>query len=98
MKKNIFKQLSLSTYGLSAEQMADVLERDVRTIEEWLLGISEKSQRFHKSICLIVGVMLQFLQMDELWSYLKNKNRQMWVFVTLDPLNKFWINFDEGTH
>jgi hypothetical protein len=94
-KKNIFAPAKLSTYGLSAEQIADDKTRDVRTIEEWLSGIAEKSERFHKSICLIVGLMLQFLQMDELWSYLQNKNRQMWVFVALDPMSKFWVNFEE---
>jgi IS1 family transposase len=93
-EKEYIQTAKLSTYGLSAEQIADVLDRDVRTIQEWLSGISEKSQRFHKTICLIVGLTLQFLQMDELWSYLQNKNRQMWVFVGLDPLSKFWINFE----
>jgi hypothetical protein len=96
-EKEYIQTTKLSTYGLSAEQIADVLERNVRTIEGWLSGISEKSQRFHESICLMVGVTLQFLQMDELWSYLRKKNRQIWVFLALDTISKFWINFELGS-
>jgi hypothetical protein len=32
----------LSCYGLSGEQIADVLDRDVRTIEHWLSGLGKK--------------------------------------------------------
>ncbi|WP_202895347.1 IS1 family transposase [Iningainema tapete] len=96
-EKEYIQTAKLSTYGLSAEQIADVLERDIRTIEDWLGGIAEKSQRFHESICLIIGITIQFLQMDELWSYLKNKKRQLWVFLALDPSSKFWINFELGS-
>src|SRR5919198_4504660 len=32
----------LSCYGLSSEQIADVLDRDVRTIEHWLSGLGKK--------------------------------------------------------
>jgi hypothetical protein len=33
-------------YGLSADAIADVLEKDVRTI--WLLSMSKKSKLFHE--------------------------------------------------
>jgi hypothetical protein len=42
----------LSCYGLSSEQIADVLDRDVRTIEHWLSGLGEKSEQFHTHLCL----------------------------------------------
>jgi len=32
----------LSCYGLASEQIADVLDRDVRTIEHWLSGLGKK--------------------------------------------------------
>ena len=57
--------------GLSCEQIADVLERDLRTIEAWVAAISQKSQNFHNFICGLIGITIEFLQMDELWSYLK---------------------------
>jgi hypothetical protein len=34
----------LSCYGLSSEQIADVLDRDVRTIEHWLSGLGKKKR------------------------------------------------------
>ena len=34
----------LIKYGLSSEQIADVLEKDPRTIEAWVKAIAEKSQ------------------------------------------------------
>ncbi len=35
--------------------------------------------------------------MDELWSYLKNKKRQLWVFIALESKTKFWVNFELGS-
>ena len=35
--------------------------------------------------------------MDELWSYLKNKNQQLWVFIALESTTKFWIGFELGS-
>ncbi|MEL4895561.1 hypothetical protein [Crocosphaera sp. Alani8] len=40
----------LIKYGLGVEQIADVLERDVRTIEGWVEGIADKSQKFHEFV------------------------------------------------
>ena len=77
--------------------LADVLEKDVRTIEAWVKAISEKSQNFHNFICLLIGITIEFLQMDELWSYLKNKKRQLWVFIALESKTKFWVNFELGS-
>ena len=35
--------------------------------------------------------------MDELWSYLKNKKRQLWLFIALESVTKFWVNFELGS-
>ncbi|WDN89128.1 hypothetical protein BuS5_02096 [Desulfosarcina sp. BuS5] len=35
--------------------------------------------------------------MDELWSYLKNKSQQLWVFIALESTTKFWIGFELGS-
>ena len=63
--------------GLSCEQIADVLESSVRTIEAWVAAIAQKSQNFHNFICFLIGITIEFLQLDELWSYLKNKKRRL---------------------
>ncbi len=75
-EKEYHQTFKLIKYGLSSEQIADVLEKDPRTIEVWLRAIAEKSKNFHNFVCLLIGITIEFLQMDELWSYLKNKNRQ----------------------
>jgi DNA-binding NarL/FixJ family response regulator len=36
----------LSTYGLSSEAIADVLNRDPRTIDKWLAAIGKKVSNF----------------------------------------------------
>ena len=36
----------MSSYGLSAEPIAEVLERDMSTIRDWLAAIGNKSQLF----------------------------------------------------
>ena len=95
--KEYSQAAKLIKYGLGVEQIADVLERDIRTIEVWVKEIADKSQRFHEFICLSIGLNFLFLQMDELWSYLKKKKKQLWVFVSLDPQSKFWVNFELGS-
>lgn len=87
----------LSTYGLSPDAIADVLGRDVRTVLQWLQAIGSKGQQSHHFLCMHIGISLLFLQMDELWSYLKNKSRQLWVFIALESETKFWINFELGS-
>ncbi len=96
-EKEYIQAAKLIKCGLSCEQIADVLERDLRTIEAWVKAISEKSQNFHNFICLLIGITIEFLQMDELWSYLKNKKRQLWVFIALESKTKFWVNFELGS-
>ena len=95
--KEYIQTAKLIKYGLSSEQIADVLEKDPRTIEGWVRAIAEKSKNFHKFICLLIGITVEFLQMDELWSYLKNKRRQLWVFIALESQSKFWVNFELGS-
>ncbi len=82
---------------MSRQQIADVLERDARTIENWVRAIGEKSERFHNFIFVFIGITIEFLQMDELWSYLKNKRRQLWIFIALESQSKFWVNFELGS-
>ena len=96
-EKEYIQTAKLIKEGLSCEKIADVLERDVRTIEAWVTAISQKSQNFHNYICMLIGITIEFLQMDELWSYLKNKKRQLWVFIALESQTKFWVNFELGS-
>ena len=72
-EKEYRQTFKLIKYGLSSEQIADVLEKDPRTIEAWVKAIAEKSKNFHNFVCLLIGITIEFLQMDELWGYLKKK-------------------------
>ncbi len=85
------------THGLSIDAVADVLGRDVRTVAQWLPALGHKGQQMHLFLCLSIGISILFLQMDELWSYLKCKSRQLWVFIALESETKFWINFESGS-
>ncbi len=87
----------LSSYGLSADATADVLGRDVRTVVQWLEALGSKGKLLHFFLCLHIGISILSLQMDELWSYLKNKSRQLWVFIALESDTEFWINFELGS-
>lgn len=99
-KQGCFKEYEqaakLFSYGLSSEKIADVLEKDVRTIESWLEAISQKSRHFHWSLAACIGLAITFLQMDELWSYVTGKAQQCWVFAALDVPTRFWIAFRLG--
>ena len=46
----------LSTYGLSTEKIADVLEHDARTIRQWQTTLGQKSQEFHLALCCLIGL------------------------------------------
>jgi IS1 family transposase len=87
----------LCCYGLGADAIADILQKDVRTIHAWLVCIGKKSNLFHDTMCLHLMMSLLFVQMDELWSFLGKKKRQMWVFAGLDVDSRFWINFQLGS-
>lgn len=78
-------------------QAEDVLERDPRTITQWQEALGTKSQQFHFWLCTVIGLTLNFLQMDELWSYLKRKLQQLWVFVGFEADTKFWLHFELGS-
>lgn len=89
--------MKLTRYGLHTEAIADVLEKDIRTIAAWQKRIGDKCKLFHFFACLIMSICISDLQMDELWSYLGRKKRQLWLFIALDPKTKFWIHFVLGS-
>lgn len=100
-KQGSFKEYEMASkmvsYGLAAEQIADVLERDTRTIEEWLAAIGKKSEQFHRFLCITLKLKLLWLQMDELWTFCQAKSHQLWVFIAFDATRKFWIGFELGS-
>jgi hypothetical protein len=87
----------LSGYGLSTDAIADVLDKDSRTIATWQRGVANKSNRFHDVVCLSITLTVLFIQMDELWSFLRNKNNPLWVFVGFEVDSRFWMNFELGS-
>ncbi len=87
----------MSSYGLSSFQIADVLEHDERTIQAWQRALGQKCLTVHQSLSSLIGLVLTYLQMDEIWSYLRAKKKQMWVFIALEARTKFWVNFELGS-
>ena len=100
-KQGSFKEYEqmckLSCYGLSVDAIANVLLKDTRTIAAWQRGVSKKANVFHDVICLSITLTVLFIQMDELWSFLKNKNSQLWVFIGFEVDSRFWMNFELGS-
>ncbi len=74
-----------------------MLGRDVRTVLQWQPALGGKGQQSHHFLCIHIGISILSLQMDELWSYLKNKSRQLWVFIALESETEFQINFESGS-
>lgn len=94
----LYEQVAkLSCFGVSSQQIADVLNLDVRTVESWQRCIRKKSNIFHSFMCTLLTLNLLFLQMDELWSYLGKKQKQLWVFIGFEVESRFWINFELGS-
>jgi IS1 family transposase/transposase-like protein len=87
----------MSCHGLSSEAIAEILDRDIRTIQTWMRAIGKKSEKFHLFLCLTLGLNLLFLQMDEVWSFLTSKKQQLWGFIALESQQKFWISFELGS-
>jgi IS1 family transposase len=95
--KEYEQMCKLSCYGLSTDAIADVLLKDTRTIAAWQRGVSKKTNIFHDIICLSITLTVIFIQMDELWSFLRNKNNQLWVFIGFEVESRFWMNFELGS-
>ncbi|TAL55119.1 MAG: hypothetical protein EPN89_00665 [Methylovulum sp.] len=87
----------LGCYGLSADAIAGMLLKDPRTIATWQRGVSKKANLFHDLICLSITLTVLFIQMDELWSFLRNKNNTLWVCVGFEADSRFWLNFELGS-
>ncbi len=85
----------LYCYGLNSDEIADVLNRDSRTIISWTDCISNKVEKFH--IFTSVLLIINFLQLDEIWSYVKNKSKKLWGFTSIDAESRFWFNFELGS-
>lgn len=94
--KEYVQVAKLTTYRLSPEEIADVLEHDPRTIRVWQTALGQKSRSFHLALCTLIGLTLTTLQLDELWSYCGRKTQQLWVFIGLESQSKFWLNFELG--
>src|ERR687896_122657 len=56
----------------------------------------KKSEQFHTHLCLTGLFILHFVQMDEVWSYLKRKKCQLWVFISFEVASRFWLGFELG--
>jgi hypothetical protein len=56
----------MSSYGLSCDQIADVLERDPRTILQWQQALGQKSQGFHLTPAMKMGLTSTRLQWRDL--------------------------------
>ena len=99
-KQGSFKEYEqtakLKCYGLHECQIADVLQRDERTVLTWSKALSEKSFNFHIWFCSLFELVIRFLQMDELWSYVGSKKQQFWIFTALDVPTRFWFFFAFG--
>ena len=51
--KEYIQTAKMTSYGLSSEQIADVRERDSRTILEWQKALGKKSQSFHLALWVL---------------------------------------------
>ncbi len=46
---------------------------------------------------MCISLIVNFLQLDEFWSYVKNKKKQVWGFTSIDAESRFWLNFELGS-
>ena len=64
-KHGSFKEYSacckLYCYGLNANEIADILGRDYRTIIAWTECISNKAKKFHLFICIAMVIKSTFI-------------------------------------
>jgi hypothetical protein len=82
-------------HGLHPEAIADILGKDLRTILSWTEANATKAEKFH--LFMSINLIINFLQLDELWNYIKNKSKKVWIFTSIDPQSRFWLNFELGS-
>jgi len=95
--KEFTQTAKLASYGLSTDAIADVLERDRRTIQVWIDSLGVKSHSFHIFVCTLLSLTIHKLQMDEIWSYVCNKSKQLWLFAGIDPDSKLLLHIELGS-
>ena len=95
--KEYGQMCKLSCHGLSTDAIADVLEKDSRTIATWQRGVAKKTNLFHDLVCLSITLAVLSMQMDEPWPFLRNKNNQSWAFVGFGADSRFWMSFELGS-
>ncbi|MBC2695496.1 MAG: hypothetical protein HF982_09540 [Desulfobacteraceae bacterium] len=61
--KEYAQTAKLSSYGLGTDAIADVLQKDRRTIEQWQKTIGQKGHQFHLFLCFTIGLTILYLQM-----------------------------------
>jgi IS1 family transposase len=87
----------MTTQRLSTDKIAEVLYHDKRTINSWQTAIADKCASTHIFYCFTIGLVCSFLQLDEIWSYINNKTRQLWGFMAIEVESRFWIGFELGS-
>jgi len=78
-------------YNMSTDAIADILDKDVRTVNVWIEAVSKKAKKIHFFRWLLS------LSKYELWTYIKNKGKKLWVFTGIDAQSKFWLHFELGS-
>ena len=96
--KNTFRRAKMSTYGLSTKQIADVLERDERTILEWQKALGQKCESFHLALCTLIGLTLMSIV---IWMKsgptCRNRSVNYGCSSPRSAQTKFWVNFELGS-
>jgi len=78
----------------SVEGVARTFQRAASTITRWTERIAQQCAKVNNA--LIKNLEVLFVQLDELWSYVKKKENEQWVWNPIDPQTKLMIAFQIG--
>ena len=85
----------LFCFNLSPEKIAKVLKKSPNSVHICLKAIAQKSEMFHTAMC--INLIVNYLQLDEMWTYIKSKKHKLWIFTAIEATSKFWFGFEIGS-
>ena len=81
---------SLRVEGVSLSATARLAGRARNTVARWLERASIAAERFNRQMLRDFEVVE--LQADELYTFIGNKSRPTWLFVTIEVCSRLWAS------
>ena len=93
-EKDIIEALHSYARCMNLSAIAEVKHVRIETVANWITKAAVKCIEIVD--ILFKDIKLVSMQLDEMWSYVKSKANQQWVWEAIDPVSKLLLGFHLG--